>query len=320
MLCIEIVDENKNIVFSNILLKHKETFKNNKTSKKNGIRSIFKKDQDGIGLWLITDDKGIYKSGKIASKTFNFFSEFFIGIHKHYEIITLSNTHTIATIQAKMSQQIEILVGSRKNQRGSYQKVMGEVKNKIEEDTQEASKIICDLNKRIEEIGTHLKSLQILENKTEVDLKNHPLKSMLLNIYAPFQDGFKNKQIRVIFDRVDEGLKITVDYKIFSLIMHHFFDNALKYSKIDDEINFIYSSDNLLVVNMHSLKIEKQDNIFEAGVSGKNADSLAGNGIGMHVIKKGLEIMNMSIEIKDNGKLEKHQNFNKNCFVISCVS
>ncbi len=68
---------------------------------------------------------------------------------------------------------------------------------------------------------------------------------------------------------------------------------------------------------MHSLKIEDQNEIFEIGVSGKNTDSLAGDGIGMHVIKKGLNIMNMDISIRDNGKLEKHKKFNKNCFVIT---
>lgn len=318
MVYIEITDKSQNIVFSNISLRYKEEFKNNKSSKKDGIRSIFKKDKDGMGLWVITDDKDIYKSAKIAHKSFNFFSELFIGIHKHYEIVTLSNTHTIATIQAKMSQQIETLVGSSKSQRGNYQRIMGDVKNKIEKDTQVASKIICDLNKRIEEIDTHLKSLQILENKTAVDLNMHPLKSMLLNIYSPFQDGFKNKKIKVVFDRIDDDLKIKADYKIFSLVMHHFFDNAVKYSKDEDEISFVYSKDNNLVINMHSIAIKKEDNIFDIGVSGKNADTLAGNGIGMHVIKKGLNIMDMDIEITNSGTLDNHPKFSKNCFIIKC--
>lgn len=318
MINIEIVDKNQNIVFSNISPQHKKTFKNDKSSKKDGIKSIFKKDKNGVGLWMITNDKDIYKSAKIANKNFNFLEELFIGIHKHYEMITLSNTHTIATIQAKMSQQIEALVGSSKVQRGNYQAVINNVKNTIEKDTLAASRIICGLNKRIEEIDAHLKSLQILENKTAVDLKEHPLKNMLLNIYSPFQDGFKDKQIKVIFDRIDESLKIKIDYKIFNLVMHHFFDNAVKYSKNEDEISFVYSKNNDLVITMHSITIKKEDNIFEEGVSGKNTDALAGNGIGMHVIKKGLNIMDMDIEIKDSGTLDNHPKFSKNCFIIKC--
>lgn len=319
MISIEITSKNQNIIFSNISPQHKEAFKNNKSSKKDGIRSVFKKDKDGIGFWLITSDSNNYKSTKTANKIFNVLLELFTGIHKHYEIVTLSNSHTIATIQAKMSQQIEALTGSSKEQRGSYQKTMDNVKIKIEKDTRAAANIICGLNKRIEEINTHLKSLQILENKTEVDLKKHPLKNMLLNIYSPFQDGFKDKQIKINFDRINENLKIIVDFKIFSLVMHHFFDNAVKYSKNEDEIFFIYSRDSNLVVNMHSLKIKEEDNIFDIGVSGQNADTLAGDGIGMHVIKKGLNIMHMDIEIKDNGVLDNNPTFNKNCFIIKCA-
>lgn len=318
MINIEIVDKNQNIIFSNISSKHREIFKKNKSSKKDGIRSLFKKDKDDVGFWLVTDGSDNCKSTKTLHKTFNFLSELFTGIHKHYEMVTLSNTHTIATIQAKMSQQIETLVGSSEDQRGNYKETMDSVRNKIEQDTRLTSKIICDLNKRIEEIDTHLKSLQILENKTAVDLKSHPLKAMLLNIYSPFQDGFKDKQINVNFDRIDEGLKITVDYKIFSLVMHHFFDNGVKYSKPEDEVSFVYSNDNNLVINMHSLTIKQEYNIFEIGVSGGNTDTLAGNGIGMYVIKQGLKIMNMDIEIKDSGVLANHPTFSKNCFIIKC--
>ncbi len=318
MISIEIVDKNQNIVFSNISPKHKETFKNSKSSKKDGIKSLFKKDKNDVGLWLVTNDNDNYKSKKTFNKTFNFLLELFLGIHKHYEMVTLSNTHTIATIQAKMSQQIETLVDNSKDQRENYQKTMDGVREKILKDVQATSKIICDLNKRIEEMDAHLKSLQILENKTAVELKNHPLKYMLLNIYSPFQDGFKDKKIKVNFDRVDENLKIIVDYKIFSLVMHHFFDNAVKYSKNDDEISFIYSKDNSLVVNMHSITIKAEDNIFAKGVSGQNTNTLAGNGIGMHVIKESLNIMNMDIEIKDSGTLDNNPKFSKNHFIIKC--
>jgi signal transduction histidine kinase len=175
------------------------------------------------------------------------------------------------------------------------------------------------LSKRVEEIDTHLKSLSILENKTAVELRSHPLKNMLLNIYSPFKASFNEKKIKVIFERIDENIKIVSDYKIFSLVMHHFFDNAVKYSKIEDEISFIFSTKNELIINMHSLKIEDQTKIFEIGVSGNNTDSLAGDGIGMHVIKKGLKVMNMDISIKDSGQLEKHQRFNKNCFIITTI-
>lgn len=318
MIWLEIINRSGAVVFSNLKSKHKQIFENYKLSKKDGLISMFKENRNGVSLWLIADDNDLYNSSKVAKKNFGFVEKLVMGIYKHYELITLSNTHTIATIQAKMSQQIEGLLGSSKKHRGNYQEITSNMEKKILEDSYKASCVFCDLSKRIEEIDTHLKSLKILANKTAVDLTEHPLKSMLLNIYSPFQNNFKNKNIKINFDRVATVTKCLIDYKIFSLVMHHFFDNAVKYSKTNDEISFVFSADSYLVINMHSITIEDGDNIFDMGVSGQNTDTLAGDGIGMHVIKQGLNIMDMDIEVRCSGKLEKHKKYSKNQFIIKC--
>ena len=117
---------------------------------------------------------------------------------------------------------------------------------------------------------------------------------------------------------MQEEVNITADYDIFSLVMHHFFDNTAKYSKSADEIEFIFSSDNKLVIKMHSLTIEDRVKVFEAGYSGHNVGELAGNGIGMSVIKSGLLIMDMDIEITDAGYMHNDNKYSKNAFAIDC--
>ncbi len=308
--------ENDNLVFTNIPEGYKATLINNKNSKKNNIRSFFKQYKDTT-IWLITNDKDLYKSSKLFNKTFNLIEKITNGLYDHYSLVTLSNTHTITTIQAKMSQQLESLIGDV-NQRGKYQESISTVQNKIKTNLNETAKLICDFNKRVEEIDTHLKSLEILTNKTAVKLDSHPLKTALLNIYSPFKDKFDSEKIKLIFERVPQNSKIKIDYKIFSLVMHHFFDNATKYSKSSDDIEFIFSSDNKLVAKMHSLTIKDKIKVFEAGYSGDNVGELAGNGIGMNVIKKGLLIMNMNIEITDTGNMNKDAKYSKNTFVITC--
>ena len=127
MIYLEITGNDEQIIFSNIPITYKNSFQNNKNSKDYNVRSIYIKDAENIGLWMITNNKDLYKSAKVAHKSYAFFQEIFIGIHKHYELITLSNTHTIATIQAKMSQQLESLVGASSRQRGPYHRVIDDV-------------------------------------------------------------------------------------------------------------------------------------------------------------------------------------------------
>ncbi len=309
--------ENSNLIFSNIPEEYKTTFINNQSSKKDNVKSFFKKDNNHTSIWLITDDKDLCKSPKLFNKTFNFINKIINGLYSHYSLVTLSNTHTIATIQAKMSQQLEGLIGENA-QRGEYQKSVLKIENKIKENINEAAKVICDFSKRVEEIDIHLKSLEILSNKTAIKLNSHPLKKMLLRIYAPFESKFQSKNIYINFDKVPEDVKIKADYDIFSLVMHHFFDNATKYSKSNDEIEFIFSSGNKLVTRMHSLTIENKNKVFDMGYSGKNVGELAGNGIGMNTIKQGLSGMHMDIEITDTGQLDKNNRYSKNVFIISC--
>ncbi len=316
MIYLELKDKDK-IIFFNIPEKYKNVFVMNKNCKKDNVRSFFKQNKN-ITIWLVTDDKDLYKSSKLFGKTSNFIIEIINGLYRHYSLVTLSNTHTIATIQAKMAQQLESLIGENST-RGEHQKSVSKIENKIKDNINEAAKVICDFSKRVEEIDKHLKSLEILNNKArQLKLASHPLKKMLLRIYAPFESKFQSKSIDINFDRVLERANIKADYDIFSLVMHHFFDNATKYSKSNDKIEFIFSSDNKLVIKMHSLTIEDNVKVFEVGYSGDNVGELAGNGIGMNVIKKGLLIMDMDIEITDTGNMNKDNKYSKNVFIISC--
>lgn len=319
MIYLEIKDKDENIIFSNIKESHKAIFGDNKSSKyaTNKTRGILKVNGDESSIWMISEnDDSLFKSAKMFNKTFNIYQSIAKGFYDHYSLMTLSNTHTIATIQAKMSQKMESLIGFNK-MRGSYQEVIKNVKNIVEQSPHKTAELICELNKRIEEIDSHLQSLSIISNQTALDLQYHHLKTTLLNIYAPFKNNFNEKNIHVDFERVNTDIKILIDYKILSLVMHHFFDNATKYAKSNHEICFIYSQDNKLVVTMHSLNIKNTDKIFTIGYSGENTDTLAGHGIGMNVIKRGLLAMNMDISVCSE-PLVKDSNNGKNTFVISC--
>lgn len=320
MIYLQITNENNEIMFSNLKKEHIDEFDNSKKSKgKEYLRSYYKEEKE-FSVWLVSEDRDLYKSNKLFNKTYKTYLSIVDGLYQNYSMNLLAGVHTIATIQAKMVQKIEpfIIGAAQGKQENRMQNVKNIIQNKKPDDIAD---LVCFLSKRIDELNIHLESLKIIEkgiNKTKTEMRKHSLRSVLLNIYDPFKDLFNDKNINVVFDKVDEALQLSLDYKIFSLVFHHIFDNASKYSKKDDTINFIFSSKGKLIIQMHSLTIENPETVFLRGVSGGNVGELAGDGIGMFVIKKGLQVMGMDISLKDDGKLNNSPNYSKNKFIIDC--
>ena len=100
-----------------------------------------------------------------------------------------------------------------------------------------------------------------------------------------------------------EKHKVILDPKMINVALHHFFQNMTKYVCHNTSMQIVLIAQDDVVelyVKMMSLKIESEelDNIFERGVSGKNVGNLAGQGIGMFVIKSALEHFCASVRIE----------------------
>ena len=317
---LEILGNNK-IIFSNVPDSYHRIFKESKNSKRiiqgKKIRSLSKKDKDGITLWMVAeDDNDLFKSKKAFTKTYNLYHQLSNAFFEYYLSMTESNMHTISTIQAKMSQKIDSLISHSQLRADNYEIAKKKIKDIIQGDLDKTAEVVFDLHKRVDEIDHHINSLSLINSsKTKITLKKHPLKKSLLNIYNPFLTNFRADEIKVDFNKINNDIKVNIDYDVFALAMHHFFHNVEKYCKPNTTIIFMYSRDDKLIIKMHSLKIEDKEKIFDEGYSGKNIDKLAGHGIGMHVIKKSLNLMNMSITV-DHEPLQLDDKNDKNTFVI----
>ncbi len=320
MIRLQITNKDDEIIFSNLGEGDINKFKDKKNCKKEKYLRSYYKEEKEFNVWIVSEDKDLYKSNKLFNKTCKTYLPIINGLYKDYSMNLLAGIHTIVTIQAKMSQKIEPFIkGATK---GKQEERIRTVKNTMKDKTPEkVAGLVCFLSKRIEELNVHLESLKIIEGsrKQKTNVEKYFLYSVLLNVYDPFKQSFNDKNIRVVFNRIDKSQELSLDYKIFNLVFHHIFDNASKYSKKNDTIHFIFSSDNKLIIQMHSLTIENSEQVFLRGVSGGNVGGLAGDGIGMFVIKKGLQVMGMNIDIKDDGVLKNSPAYSKNKFIIDCV-
>ena len=166
---------------------------------------------------------------------------------------------------------------------------------------------MLEIVKRVADFQAQIEGFKLLSNdEIRLDLGMHNLKKVLLNILYPFYAEFHNKNVIVeiqISDDVAEENKMKIDYKIFNVAMHHFFNNIVKYTKPNSMVNIRFDSlTNNLTFEMLSVRIEQEEmeKIFELGISGANVGNLGGDGVGMFMVKKSLQFLGCEINIISN--------------------
>lgn len=287
--------------------------------------------KDGF-LVVYTKDPILVKRAKIFRIVRDICSTIFDSVFKEMENHFLNqikaHSHTLKKIQAQLTQKIESIVESpmlTACKDYNEQKVL--VCDKICANPDLAADTLIYLKKRISEIEAHISSFEILHMGEDLylDFKPHNIRRVILNILAAFQDSM-NLNIKFHFDDdFSERNKIRLDYKIINTVFYNFFDNSVKYCPPYSDVNIFFEINGnkfIITVEMKSLRIEKEEleEIFKLNYRGKNAKKEDGFGVGMYVVKKGLELNRCRICVDpDYSDMEvyKNQQYILNKFIIS---
>lgn len=102
---------------------------------------------------------------------------------------------------------------------------------------------------------------------------------------------------------VGDCTQVTLDAELLSLILQNLLGNAAKFSPLNQSIELdVQCSSNqvILTVSDRGLGIPEQDLplIFEPFHRAKNADTIAGGGLGLSIVKQCVELQGGSIDIK----------------------
>ena len=114
-------------------------------------------------------------------------------------------------------------------------------------------------------------------------------------------DSLKKKGQQIVFTH--KGTEaITSDKKLLRNIISNLLSNALKFSSAHKsvEINSEVSPDGTrITIKDHGLGISHADqlHLFESFYRGRNAQNVQGTGLGLHIVKRYLEILNGKIEL-----------------------
>lgn len=191
------------------------------------------------------------------------------------------------------------------------------IENVISKDTRKSAYTFLKILKNSNLMKAEFDVYEMLDQKTPyLDFVEHPIHKVVILTLNPFWlDLIENK---VVINIQPFSERIIIDYKTISVALSHIFDNATKYIMPHTEFKVIFENTNEnIIIKFDMISLEVKDDeiaeIFKENVSGKCAkeNELAGDGIGMYMIKKLIKLNNGSVSFYKNVDISKKTSYNK---------
>jgi signal transduction histidine kinase len=214
-------------------------------------------------------------------------------------------THNITSLNAHCLQEFYTITPQEELASG-YRNQLEMVKSKIEQDTTDAAKAFLRVLKNNRLMKTELSVFQKLHDP-DISLRKrkHEIRKVFLSAFHVFFQDFTDKS--VVVNVGESSLEGYFDYEAVVVAFMHLADNATKYTAVNSEIDVSFEADKqdcTVTIRMLSIKIEDadMDRLFDEGFSGKHAVALgaSGDGIGMNVVQRLLQMNGGGIGIKRN--------------------
>jgi len=213
--------------------------------------------------------------------------------------------HNVVQLNAQSLQSIYATIGQETFEQNSREELLANVRQQIEEDTDNTVKLIIDLLKNENLKKTELNLHDKLFYSKEPQLLNYSIHKIILLILNNFWDDFRDKSIKVHVGNCYQRVK--VDFDSLASVLTHIFHNAAKYVLPGSHITVGFRSDEkfmFITFEMISLQIGEDEisRIFDEGFSGARPQELGrqGKGLGLWVAQQLLQEMAGDIEVNPN--------------------
>lgn len=167
----------------------------------------------------------------------------------------------------------------------------------------EYAKAISETSRRMADMMTNILKLNRLENqqiypKTE----EFDLGEQLCECLLQYENIWENKKIEISTD-IEENVNVKADAELLSLVWNNLFSNAFKFTKEGDTVSvFLTSTKNHAIVMVNDtgcgMTSEVGKHIFEKFYQGDTSHSTQGNGLGLALVKKVIDVMHGEISVE----------------------
>lgn len=164
-----------------------------------------------------------------------------------------------------------------------------------EEKRQEYAKVLCETSKNLSELVSNILKLNKLENQQIFpEKKPFNLSEQLCECMLVYENEFEKKHIDIEL-HLDEDLIIKADYDLLMHVWHNLFSNAIKFNRDNGRIVLaLYKQGNQAVVTVSDtgcgMSEETSKHIFQKFYQGDTSRSTQGNGLGLALVKRVIDI------------------------------
>lgn len=172
-----------------------------------------------------------------------------------------------------------------------------------EEERMEYAKAISDSARRLAQLITNILKLNKLENQQIFpQLDEYDLGEQLCESILQFEDVWEKKNLNIETD-IQEEVRIRSDPELLSLVWNNLISNAVKFTSENGTIAVTLKAEgNLVEVSVRDtgcgIKPEVGQHIFEKFYQGDTSHATQGNGLGLALVKRVVDILNGEIGVQ----------------------
>lgn len=253
---------------------------------------------------VITDATERITSGDFSARVESFHGAGMEGFHQIGEAINamateLSGVETLRTdFIANVSHEMKTPLAVMQNYGTLLQSP-----NLSEEKRVEYAKVITDSSRRLADMMTNILKLNRLENQQIYpQTATYNLSEQLCECLLQFEQVWEAKDIAIETD-IPEDLQISADAELLSLVWNNLFSNAFKFTESGGTVSLTLAEEGpYAVVKVKDtgcgMTPEIGAHIFEKFYQGDTSHATRGNGLGLALVKRVVDIMQGEIEVE----------------------
>lgn len=172
-----------------------------------------------------------------------------------------------------------------------------------EEKRLEYAKGIIDASHRLAEMMTNILKLSRLENQQIFpETTKFDLSEQLCECLLQFENVWEKKNIEIETD-IAEDVKVEADAELLSLVWNNLFSNAFKFTDEGGSVSVsLTATEHHAIVKVSDtgcgMTAEVGSHIFEKFYQGDPSHSVQGNGLGLALVKRVIDIMQGEISVE----------------------
>jgi len=167
----------------------------------------------------------------------------------------------------------------------------------------EYAKVITDASRRLADMMTNILKLNRLENQQIYpNLTTFDLGEQLCESLLQYESTWERKNIEIETD-IAESVLVSADAELLSLVWNNLFSNAFKFTENGGKVSLTLTADEKYATVKISdtgcgMSAEVGAHIFEKFYQGDTSHATQGNGLGLPLVKRVVDILQGEIGVK----------------------